>query len=329
MSCCHPYKGFRTGYLTENGRDEIVLFRYSQCDEVSLSVISKKAKINIENVPHKVVSGEVFLTEPIDIPCGCCIGCRMAKAKEWKIRNCLESSYHGSDQHFITLTYDDEHLPINEFGEPYLKKDDLSLFMRYIRRNCGDFRFFGCGEYGENTQRPHFHLLLYGRLNGFSLIGVNKFSCKDVDKAWSKGNAIVEAVTPGSIAYVSGYCVKKQRDPYFESYPVKPFINMSRKPGIGFQWVLDHMDTIRDTFKVSGYFGGSKPSSVAIPRGWKRKLEDEPFFEEWKEASKLAGETIQETMMAVYHCCTKERLGDAVERSLLNNLDNLTRKESL
>ena len=53
-----------------------------------------------------------ILDPPIMLPCGRCVGCRMAKSKEWAIRCVHESSLHKSSA-FVTLTYDDANIPIN------------------------------------------------------------------------------------------------------------------------------------------------------------------------------------------------------------------------
>ena len=94
---------------------------------------------------------------PLEVACGKCDGCTARKAQEWGIR-----CYHESLQHkrnaFLTLTYDDNNCP------PELVKSDLSIFIRELRRELypDKIRYFGCGEYGEETHRPHYHLLVFG-----------------------------------------------------------------------------------------------------------------------------------------------------------------------
>lgn len=45
---------------------------------------------------------------------------------------------------FVTLTYDEEHLP----PDGSLRKRDLQLYLKRLRRRL-PFRFFAAGEYGE------------------------------------------------------------------------------------------------------------------------------------------------------------------------------------
>ena len=95
----------------------------------------------------------------LEVPCGKCIGCRIAKRKEWSLRMLHELTYHPQSS-FVTLTYDDYHLP------PCcsLKKRHLQLFLKRLRKNLGERRikYFACGEYGGQTMRPHYHAILFG-----------------------------------------------------------------------------------------------------------------------------------------------------------------------
>lgn len=119
----------------------------------------------------------------ISLPCGRCIGCRLKYSRQWADRCMAEASYHDSNV-FLTLTYNDEHLPdrlvkeVDVFDEdgdyvstseelsPFhpLVKRDLQLFIKRLRKRFPKqhIRYFACGEYGPSTHRPHFHLLLFG-----------------------------------------------------------------------------------------------------------------------------------------------------------------------
>lgn len=167
-------------------------------------------------------SGATFMR----LPCGGCIGCRLARAREWALRCSLELGFHDTSR-WCTLTYDDSHLP------PTLRKSDLSGFIKRVRARGERLRFFASGEYGERTERPHYHAILFG-LRDESL----------VQACWKQGFARVDPVTPASISYVAGYCAKKvgwklesgERINYEtgEVYDYQaPFLLMSRRPGIG------------------------------------------------------------------------------------------------
>ena len=57
------------------------------------------------------------VTEFIEIPCGKCSGCRLQRSREWANRCMLELEYHKSS-YFVTLTYDEAHVPIHYYPDP-------------------------------------------------------------------------------------------------------------------------------------------------------------------------------------------------------------------
>ena len=101
--------------------------------------------------------------EEIKLPCGQCIGCRLDRSRQWANRCMLELQYHDS-AFFVTLTYDDFHVPKSyyadpETGEAYtsltLCKRDFQLWMKRLRKKFSEdkIRFFACGEYGGQTKK--------------------------------------------------------------------------------------------------------------------------------------------------------------------------------
>lgn len=171
-------------------------------------------------------------TEHLLLPCGSCLACRTARARAWAIRNHMEAQQH---QHatFTTLTYDDTHLP------PTLSRRDLSLFLKRLRRHTpARLRFFACGEYGAQTDRPHYHAILYGA----SALELRH----PIQENWNLGYTYTTPATDAAIAYVAGYVTKKldtirnltdvKYDPLKKAFVkhVPPFLQMSCKPhGIG------------------------------------------------------------------------------------------------
>ena len=63
---------------------------------------------------------------------------------------------------FVTLTYDDEHLPENAS----LVVSDLQKYIKRVRKECDKIgkriRYFACGEYGDRYGRPHYHAIIFG-----------------------------------------------------------------------------------------------------------------------------------------------------------------------
>lgn len=181
--------------------------------------------------------------DPLVLPCGKCLGCQMDKAKEWTLRCRLEMQQHKHAA-FITLTYDDEHCPRR------LKKPDLQRWFKRLRKAIakqkdGDdgaarlLRYFACGEYGETNQRPHYHALVFG---------ASEADRATVDRTWGMGRTQCVPVTPQRIAYVAGYVQKKIGAGDDER---KPFIVMSRRPGIGGE-ARKHSQSWRDYAVLDG-----------------------------------------------------------------------------
>ena len=83
--------------------------------------------------------------EAMEVACGSCLGCRLDRSRMWATRIVHEASLHD-DQHgnsFITLTYDDDHLPDDEG----LKKSDFQRFMKRLRKAMPQrIRYLMCGS---------------------------------------------------------------------------------------------------------------------------------------------------------------------------------------
>lgn len=164
-------------------------------------MMCRKPFVRAANVSRK----ETLLTDArsgaTPFPCGQCLPCRINKAREWTHRIMLEASLCG-DSSFVTLTYDNDHLP--EDGS--VSKAELQNYLKRLRRNLNDakFRYFGVGEYGDKSGRPHYHLALFG---------VGSINSEAIAKGWDKCDPRV-GISVGDISrdsarYISGYCVKK------------------------------------------------------------------------------------------------------------------------
>lgn len=213
--------------------------------------------------------------ELIQLPCGRCIDCRLARSKDWANRCMLETKEH-KDNYFITLTYDDEHLPKGngidtETGELYetetLKPKDMQDFMKRLRSHylrkykVENIRFYGCGEYGEKYGRPHYHLIVFGlpifdlKPDHKSKKGNMNYTSKEIQELWGKGLIAIGTVTWDSCAYTARYIIKKQVGEYAdELYKVigkeKEFVRMSRRPGIAKNFYEQNKNKIYNTDEI-------------------------------------------------------------------------------
>lgn len=222
------------------------------------------------------------------VPCGQCRACRINYATNWAIR-CTMESLGYKENVFLTLTYDDEHLP----ADRSVSKKVFQNFMKRLRKQIypAKCRFFGCGEYGSRSMRCHYHLLIFG-------IGINNPVFENLSwdfkhngfwctcKAWqdedgkSLGHCFIGTVTVRSAQYVAQYVIKKWKGKgakeHYERLGISPEFSLSsRRPGIGFDYLQSHKNEIL----TKGYImceGSKQP----LPRYFQQKLkENTPFYE--------------------------------------------------
>lgn len=228
MTCYHPLDGFRARTPGPSGKRAIT-FNPS----------------------------EGYRDLPIQVPCGQCIGCRLEKSRQWALRCKHEASLY-SDNCFLTLTYSDENLPENSS----LCLRDFQLFIKRLRKKYGkNIKYYHCGEYGEKTNRPHYHALIFN----FDFKDKTIYKIKNeqkyyisasLSKLWinpktkkTLGHCVIGDLTFESAAYVARYCLKKitgkDSDKYYERFNsetgeivkiAKEYATMSRRPGIGRDW---------------------------------------------------------------------------------------------
>lgn len=149
---------------------------------------------------------------------------------------------------FATLTYNDEDLPTDDLGRGILLREDAQKFLKLLRFYLQPvkIRYYGCGEYGETSWRPHFHFILFNYPPcywGQTRPGRESccFACDTVRKAWKKGHVMLGSVTDQSARYVAGYVTKKMTQVDDERLQGRPpeFPMMSKNPGIGHDFMWD------------------------------------------------------------------------------------------
>lgn len=174
-----------------------------------------------------------FMVGTAPVSCGRCLPCRIAKRRLWTWRCVLESYCHDANS-FATLTYAPDHEPPKRSLDP----DHLKNFIKKLRKSLQPhrIRFYAVGEYGDQTQRPHYHL---------SLFGIGREASELVQKSWDYGFTSLYEFNEITAQYVCGYTVKKMTsfdDERLEGrYP--EFARMSNRPGIG----ADAMTIVADT----------------------------------------------------------------------------------
>lgn len=237
MPCYKPLKGYYSKRLNKNGKRDIL---FSPRD--------------------------AFIDMPVTISCGRCIGCRLEKSRQWAIR-CVHEAKSHKDNCFLTLTYNDEHLP----KDGSLSKKDIQKFIKRVRKHyeSKDIRYLYCGEYGENNLRPHYHVCLFGvdfhhdrKIYSHNNLDQRLYVSETLNKLWSKklkknqppsniGLAVIGDLSFQSSAYVARYITKKitgkdQEDHYGQKMNIltgelelartPEFAEASRRPALGRRW---------------------------------------------------------------------------------------------
>lgn len=168
--------------------------------------------------------------ETIAVPCGKCPNCIKRKVSAWSFRLMAEEKISTS-AHFVTLTYNSKYVPLTKKGFMQISKNDLQLFFKRLRkRSKNKIKYYAVGEYGGNTLRPHYHIILFNA------------DPADVDYAWhieddkgvrhSIGQTHFGSVTGASIGYTLKYISKKGKIPLHKNDDRTPeFSLMSKKLG--------------------------------------------------------------------------------------------------
>jgi len=168
--------------------------------------------------------------------------CRINRRRVWTHRIMLEATQHAVNS-FWTLTYSDDSLPLTEGNLPTLVPSHLTDFMKRLRSDFypQKLRYFNVGEYGDSTQRPHYHLALFGYPaceRGRTQVKRSGNCCSMCDRVrgiWGFGLVYSGQLEANSAAYIAGYCTKKWTKEGEEILKGRKaeFARMSLRPGIG------------------------------------------------------------------------------------------------
>lgn len=190
------------------------------------------------------------------VGCGRCVPCLRKKQVDWCFR--LNNELLNSESAcFLTLTYDENTCPWAEGGFTLLRAD-FQKFMKRLRKHAKStkIKYYACGEYGDKTERPHYHAIVFNLPRPFD---------KYIEKAWTYGHIHVGSVTEASIFYTTKYALKglrrKKAIDYDERGREPEFQLMSN--GLGINYVKNE---IVDYLKTNG------TKLLTVPGGVKKKL---------------------------------------------------------
>jgi len=242
--------------------------------------------------------------EKMEVACGSCLGCRVDSRIMWAIRIVHESYVHldHNGNSWVTLTYRD---PSECTDEQYkkghfipadfsLQPSHVSKFIRALRKqNKHKIRYFYCGEYGDENERPHYHVCLFNHSFDDQQLfedneGFYTYTSPSLEKLWPYGFSTVAELNFETASYTAGYCFKKitgkraddhylRCDEHGEAYWLRPeYIRMSTgrtKPcGLGAQYYAEFKNDIfpSDETPVPGH-----GTVQLVPRYYQNILESE------------------------------------------------------
>jgi hypothetical protein len=204
------------------------------------------------------------------------VGCIASHRREWASRILHEGSLYQHNG-MVTLTYADRFLPrggalVKPHFQAFMKT--VRNWLEYSRRKDPEalpeveaLRYYGVGEYGELSLRPHYHLMMLG----WTFPDLKRVEdakgrvCWVSDLAsefWGQGFVHIAPFNPETAAYVAGYTMKKLAvlDPRVRHLP-PPFALMSKRPGLGAEWIDRFQDDVFpcDEVVVQGRVAGKAP----------------------------------------------------------------------
>ncbi len=180
--------------------------------------------------------------QKMEVACGQCLGCRLDRSRIWAMRITHEASLHDNTNgnSFITLTYDNDHLP-KDASLSVAKRDEkgkqiqqshFQAFMKRLRKNNPNqkIKYYHAGEYGSTCRhgfdleaqtcplchlgRPHYHACLFNK--NFSdkqpysqNYGTTRYTSAELQETWKHGFVDVGKLEYQSAAYVARYIMKK------------------------------------------------------------------------------------------------------------------------
>lgn len=154
----------------------------------------------------------------IEVPCGHCDSCVVAKQMDMYSRLQLEQYAHEKlgypCSYFVTLTYSNTFLPSDG-----VSKSDVQKFFKRLRINLSrhlnykkKLRYALFSEYGKEHGRAHYHFILFG----FNPLNVyhSFYELENmIRKSWKFGFVHVKPCHSNSFKYLSKYLLKNKNVP--------------------------------------------------------------------------------------------------------------------
>lgn len=250
------------------------------------------------------------------VPCGYCPLCRARRVSGWSFR-LMQQLKVADSAYFITLTYDDNSIPIEKTGYMGLRKRDLQLFFKRLRKSHVEYerdlrdigrmrsdyesksiKYFAVGEYGERSMRPHYHLILFN-----ARIQLIQDAWALLDKKTGEIRHFGEihygderGVCEQSIGYCMKYISKPAKIPMHRNDDREREFSLKSK-GLGVNYLTDEMLQwhLADIARMYCNIEGGK--KISMPRYYKDKIYSD---QQRKEAADICVKKMHEKEMHAF-----------------------------
>lgn len=200
---------------------------------------------------------------PAPVPCGKCYECKARRVSGWSFR-LMKEAERSHSAFFLTLTYDTDHVPITENGFMSLQKTDVQKFLKRLRKSydteCPTIKYYAVGEYGTNTRRPHYHIIIFNAHED------------NINRAWTQGSTHFGQLTEASCGYTLKYISKPRTTPQHSRDDRQPEFSLMSK-GMGNNYLTPQMTKWHKKDLLNRVYVPLKDGKkIAMPRYYKDKL---------------------------------------------------------
>lgn len=221
--------------------------------------------------------------------CGQCYPCKITRVRGWifRLKKEMEVSHTA---YFLTLTYNNEFVPITKNGwmslsnTKYIKengktKQESSDVQKYLKRlrilqsqnenftkdRLPKISYYCTAEYGTKSKRPHYHLIIFNVLNENHL-----------DEAWTKdgksmGLVHFGKVNEASIAYTLEYICESKNKEYVPRDDRVPEYSIMSK-GLGSNYLSEAVKKFHQQNWKDMYITIEDETKIALPKYYRDKI---------------------------------------------------------
>jgi len=217
-----------------------------------------------------VVKRHKYLIAEVKVPCGKCPACKKRRVDSWVFRLKMEERRSFS-AYFVTLTYDNNSLPISPHGFPTLDRSHFTNFMKRLRKlsKTKGIKYYAAGEYGSQFKRPHYHAVIFNvpHIKWFAEAWRNH----EIEGSPAYGKIDIGTVSGDSIAYTCKYIDKQSQVPqHSRDDRLKEFSTMSKNLGDNYltdatrKYHLDNPEIL--------YIETPEGFKIALPKYYRDKI---------------------------------------------------------